>query len=57
MQLYDCDLQDYINMKNDIDNFTLKLFTYQMLRSLLYIHSRQICHRDIKPDNFFVRRH
>lgn len=57
MELYDCDLREYIEMKNKIDNLTLKMFCYQMLRSLLYLHSNQICHRDIKPDNFLVKRH
>ncbi|GMM49442.1 serine/threonine protein kinase [Starmerella bacillaris] len=29
----------------------VKLFTYQLFRSLAYIHSLGICHRDIKPSN------
>ncbi len=31
-----------------------KLYTYQMLRSLAYIHAKGICHRDIKPQNLLV---
>lgn len=31
-----------------------KIYTYQMLRSLAYIHNLNICHRDIKPQNILV---
>lgn len=32
-----------------------KVFIYQLLKSLSYIHSLAICHRDIKPHNMLVR--
>lgn len=32
-------------------NLLVKLLTYQMFRSLAYIHALGICHRDIKPTN------
>lgn len=28
-----------------------------MLRSLVYLHSMKICHRDIKPHNFVIKNH
>lgn len=32
----------------------VKLFTYQLCRSLNYIHMLGICHRDIKPQNLLI---
>ena len=35
-------------------NLLIKLYSYQLLRSIAYIHSKGICHRDIKPQNVLV---
>ena len=32
----------------------IKLYSFQLLRSLHYCHSQGICHRDIKPQNLLV---
>jgi serine/threonine protein kinase len=32
----------------------LKLYSYQLFRSLLYLSKLGICHRDIKPHNILL---
>ncbi|MED6290957.1 Cyclin-dependent kinase 14 [Characodon lateralis] len=32
----------------------VKLFLYQLLRGLSYIHQRYILHRDLKPQNLLI---
>ena len=41
-------------MKQPVPILLVKLYTYQMFRSLAYIHAKGICHRDIKPQNLLV---
>ena len=36
------------------DNIIIKLFSYQMLKCIGYLHSLGICHRDIKPQNILI---
>ena len=36
------------------DPLILKLFSYQMLKCIGYLHSLSICHRDIKPQNILI---
>ena len=39
-----------------LNQITIKIYLYQMFRSLLYLHSENICHRDVKPHNFLITR-
>lgn len=42
-------------MKNLSLAFSLsQVYMYQLFRSLAYIHSQGVCHRDIKPQNLLV---
>jgi len=44
----------YAKLKQTMPMSYIRLYMYQLLRSLNYIHALGICHRDIKPQNLLL---
>jgi serine/threonine protein kinase len=47
-------IKHFVKSRVPVPLLVVKLYSYQMLRSLAYIHAIGICHRDIKPQNILV---
>lgn len=44
----------YAKSKQTMPMLSIKIYIYQLLRSLAYVHALGICHRDIKPQNLLL---
>ncbi|CDJ38884.1 CMGC kinase, GSK family TgPK3, putative [Eimeria tenella] len=47
-------MKTFVRSSNSLPFILVKLYTYQICRSLGYLHALGICHRDVKPQNLLV---
>ncbi|CAG9313904.1 unnamed protein product [Blepharisma stoltei] len=46
--------KQYSRMRQPVPILLVKLYAYQLMRGLAYLHAVGVCHRDIKPQNVLV---
>ena len=47
-------MKQYNKAKETMPAILIKLYAFQQMRALLYLHYVGICHRDIKPQNLLI---
>lgn len=48
------ELKSFSKVRQQMPTLLIKLYSYQLIRSLAYIHALGICHRDLKPQNILI---
>lgn len=56
MEMIDTDLHRVIYSKQELTDPHVQYFVYQILRGLKYVHSANVVHRDLKPQNILVNK-
>lgn len=52
---YDFDLKKYIHTKDyNIDEKKIRVILKKIMNGVLFIHSKRVLHRDLKPQNILV---
>ncbi len=57
MDYFPCNLHENLSKyrhKGQLPRLKLKVYAYQLIRSLLYLNNLDVVHRDIKPQNILV---
>ncbi|EUD65647.1 CMGC/GSK protein kinase [Plasmodium inui San Antonio 1] len=47
-------MKHYARNNHSLPLLLVKLYSYQLCRALAYLHSKLICHRDLKPQNLLI---
>ncbi|KAL0234680.1 hypothetical protein PCE1_001716 [Barthelona sp. PCE] len=47
-------IRHYLHQRQRLSINLIRLYAFQLLRGLFYVHSKKICHRDIKPQNILL---
>lgn len=55
MERLDYTLQNFLEIEYFMNHDQIKYLMYQLVSGLLYAHSKDIMHRDLKPDNILLR--
>lgn len=56
-ELMDCNAYEFISeYKRPFDEQTALILIYQLLKSIAFMHSKNMFHRDIKPENCMINR-